>query len=171
MNALQQILKFLVNVAFTVFGGKIKGARTVIVNATAAIIAVWEFISTESLFEILCGLGSTVGFLEVFCNIQETTFWSIVIAIFGALNLILKKLDADELVGRLPGSLAHSAVMADLERRRHSYFIGGLVSVALLTVVLFANSLWYGLGPVVAVVGVILLAINIVSGLVYLLTK
>lgn len=128
MNGLSNILNFLVKVAFTFFGGKIKGARTAIVNITAGLIAAWEFISNEGVFELLCGLSQTIGFFSVFCNITETAFWSVILAITGALNLILKKLDASELIDRLP-----AAISAEYTQRVSNYNIGAqIASVALV---------------------------------------
>jgi len=165
MNGLSNILNFLVKVAFTFFGGKIKGARTAIVNITAAIIAGWEFISNEGVFELLCGLSETIKFLFVFCNITETAFWGVILAITGALNLILKKLDATELIDRLPASIS-----AEYTQRMAGYNIGAQVAAIGFVGVLGMGIYSYGIA-ILAVALLLVALYHLAAAIVYMLKR
>lgn len=165
MNGLSNILNFLVKVAFTFFGGKIKGARTAIVNITAAIIAAWEFISNEGVFELLCGLADTIGLFSVFCNIEETAFWGIVLAITGALNLILKKLDATELIDRLPASIS-----AEYTQRMAGYSIGAQVAAIGFVGVLGMGIYSYGIA-IFAVAALLFAIYHLSAAIIYMFTR
>ncbi len=64
---------------------KLSGLRTILLNSIALIIAVWEFASKDGgLFTMLCDS------FTVMCNVSETQFYTVAIAIVLALNNVLR---------------------------------------------------------------------------------
>lgn len=89
---LVKILEAIVNVVFLFFGKKIKGYRTILVNAITIILAVWEHVTGDGLFNFLCTLGETIHWFNIFCTIEATQFYVWLMGIVGVLNMILRKL-------------------------------------------------------------------------------
>ena len=88
---LEQILNYVINALFFFLGNKIKGFRTIIVNALTLLIGLWEFATNgNGLFEFLCRIGETWQPLAFFCNITEGAFYAVMLTIVAALNNILR---------------------------------------------------------------------------------
>lgn len=81
---LKQILDFVVKILFLGFGDKIKGYRTIIVNIGAILVGGYEWLTGSGLFSYLCES------FNVACNAETSSFYGIVVIVFGVINSILR---------------------------------------------------------------------------------
>lgn len=104
---LTKILETLVNVVFMFFGNKLKGYRTILLNAITLLLALWEYITGSGLFSFLCTVAEKIHVLNFFCAIEASQFYVWILAVVAALNMILRKL-TDTPVGYTAPAAAYS---------------------------------------------------------------
>lgn len=94
---METLMKIVVRTFFLFFGDKIKGDRTALVGLLTGILAIWELITGEGLFSALCGIASQISWFDAFCGIEETIYYSIMLALVMAVTTALKYLDTNEI--------------------------------------------------------------------------
>ncbi len=82
--SLTKIIDMILQVVFLGFGNKLKGYRTIIVNVVAMATGAYEWFMGSGLLSYLCET------FNVGCNATDSSFFGIIIVIYGALQTALR---------------------------------------------------------------------------------
>lgn len=81
----------LVNVFFMFAGKYFKGYRTIIIAVLTFIVGLWQWITGSGLFGFLCESSDSFQALTVFCDIDSTKFYAIILTVIGIIQALLRK--------------------------------------------------------------------------------
>lgn len=124
-------IETIVNILFIFVGKHIKGYRTMIVAFATFFIGAWQWVTGSGLFGFLCTASDTFKPLAMFCNIDATSFYSIILTVVGVLNVLLRKLTDTP-----SGEAGTSNLVVGRRRRLHPVIIvlGVILSLILIFV-------------------------------------
>ena len=120
---------------------QIAGLRTIIVNTLVLILALWEFATKDGgLFAFLCDVSGSVSWLQWFCNVSASEFYTSALVFIAAINNVLRWL-SDTPVGVSAVDMpARLTVRIPEANPVTAIFIGLVVSIsisAILIVLIF----------------------------------